>query len=372
MKRLILTENQIKNVIDSIINEQKVLSKKTETKPSKVYNISNSFASGQYKLTNTKDIIDAMNSINSEIEGFSDNQKFIITIESSESAVPPPKGMAVGDLSRLRGEAVKDFLKNGNYVPEGANVEFKNLDKGMQGPDWDPKKGKDWVEYKKNQYVTLSLQIIGSRTVTTICNFEENKSGGVARVEDDFVGYTKTFDIKSLPNGTKLKIMFAPHQMADMLVVQSGKNNISTGFVSNSPKSPQVNASVATALYYGYKGKIPTYFPGNIMELDKEDANIIFANTTMEGFKNLFGHVMPSQYFNWSKNIFMNSVKLFTFRTPSINQTNNDDPDFKKFNPSNDGSIAIVIPKDDSTTSLTVKVYSPVGGTIWSLGATCL
>lgn len=372
MKKIIISEDQIRRIIDNIINEQKVLSRTTETRPSKVYNISNSFASGQYKLTNTKDIIAAMESINKEIEGFSDNQKFVITIESSESAVPPPKGMAVGDLSRLRGEAVNNFLKSGNYVPEGANVEFKNLDKGMQGPDWDPKKGKDWVEYKKNQYVTLSLQIIGSRTVTTICNFEENKSGGVARIEDDFVGYTKTFDISSLPNGTKLKVMFAPKSMPDMLVVQAGKNNISTGFVSNAPTSPFNNAALATALYYGYKGKIPPYYPTDIVQLEKEDAKQIFARATMEGMKNYFGHIMPAQYFNWSKDIFMNSVKMYTFAKNSVKQTNNDDPDFKKFNPSNDGATAIVVIKDESTTSLTVKVYSPVGGTIWSLGATCL
>lgn len=372
MKKIIISEDQIRRIIDNIINEQKVLSRTTETKPSKVYNISNSFASGQYKLTNTKEIIAAMQAINGEIEGFTDNQKFVITIESSESAVPPPKGMAVGDLSRLRGEAVKNFLKGGNYVPEGANVEFKNLDKGMQGPEWDPKKGKDWVEYKKNQYVTLSLQIIGSRTVTTICNFEENKSGGVARIEDDFVGYTKTFDISSLPNGTKLKVMFAPHSMPDMLVVQSGKKNISTGFVSNAPTSPFNNASLATALYYGYKGKIPPHFPSKIVQLDKEDAKQIFARSSVQDLQKYFGHVMPAEYFNWNYNIFMNSVKIYTFAEQSIKLTNNDDPDFKKFNPSNNGAVAVVITKDESTTSLTVKVYSPVGGTVWSLGATCL
>jgi hypothetical protein len=362
MRKIILTENQIKRVINKVINEQQVLSKTTETKPSKVYNISNSFASGQYKLSNTKDIIGAMESINKEIEGYGENTQFVITIESSESTVPPPAGMKVGDLSRLRGEAVKSFLENGNYVPKDANVNFKNLDKGVQGPAWDTTKGKDWSEYKKNQYVTLSLQIIGSKTVETICNFSQNMSGGVAKKENNFVGYTKTIDISKLPNGTKLKISLTPYSAADMLVVKMGEVSKSTGFISNNPESSVVRATLATALYYGYGGKVPSYMPSGFVELNREEKEAIFKNLEMDGLKSYWGHVMNPQVFTWSKNIFLNSVKMYSFTdSSSINLVSDDQT-----------SSSIEIVKNQNTPSITMSVYSPVGGTVWKLDAQCL
>jgi len=376
MKGIVITESQVKMIVGYIfgqemnISEQKVLATKTETKPSKVYNISNSFASGQYKLTNTKDIIAAMEAINKEIADYPENQTFIINVESSESAVPPPAGMSVGDLSRLRGEAVEKFLRNGKYVAD--NVEIKKVDKGVQGPDWDINKGKNHLDYKKNQYVTLSLQVIGSRTVETICNFSEKMEGGVARKEDDFVGYSKTIDVSKLPNGTKFKIVFSPKQMADLLVVNAGSFNYNSGFVSSAPTSPLINACVATALYYGYNGNIPNHFPSNIVPLDKYDAQDIFQNSNFENFAYYWGHVMDRQYFTWGKNIFLNSVKLYTFDGPTIKQTTTDDPDFRQLNPNNDGSVGVTLTKDQSMSSVTMRVYSPVGGTLWALGAKCL
>ncbi len=376
MRRIVITENQAKMIVDHIfgqeinINEQKVLATTTETKPSKVYNITNSFASGQYKLTNTKEIVTAMQSINKEIAEYPDNQQFIVNVVSSESAVPPPSGMKVGDLSKLRGDAVENFLRNGKYIND--NVQIKKIDKGVQGPAWDVNKGRNAEEYKKNQYVTLSLQIIGSKTIQTICNFTENKLGGVARKEDDFVGYSKTIDISSLPTGTKFKIVFSPRQMADMLVVNAGSFNESTGLASSNPSSPMINASVATALYYGYNGNIPKHFPQNIVQLDREAAEEVYKNMDVSGFKIMWGHVMDQQYFGWSKNIFLNSVKLYTFSNQVIKQTTTDDPDFKELNPNNDGSVGITVTKDATMSSVTMRVYSPVGGTIWGLGAKCL
>jgi hypothetical protein len=81
---------------------------------------------------------------------------------------------------------------------------------------------------------------------------------------------------------------------------------------------------------------------------------------------------MDQQYFGWSKNIFLNSVKLYTFNNQVIKQTTTDDPDFKELNPNNDGSVGITVTKDATMSSVTMRVYSPVGGTIWGLGAKCL
>jgi hypothetical protein len=375
--KIILLEKQIKDLITNVVvNEQKVLSSTTETKPSKVYNISNSFASGQYKLTNTKAINDAMNKINEEIKEYPNNQQFIVNVESSESAVPPPMGMKVGDLSRLRADAVQKFMIPN--LPE--NVKINIVDKGVQGPSWDLKKGKDWMEYKKNQYVTLSLQIIGSRTVETICNFTENMEGGVAKKEDDFVGYTKTIDVSKLPNGTKFKIVFSPHSMADMLVVNAGSFSQSTGLVSNQASDPLVNACIATTLVYGYGGKIPNYFPNNFVRLDKYDALDMFEGKRVSDLWSLFRHVIDHERFmregtNNMKLIdeFLQTTPLYTFTdNTTIKQTTTDDPDFWELNPYHNGSVGITITKDESMSSVTMRVYSPVVGTQWNLGAKCL
>ncbi len=81
---------------------------------------------------------------------------------------------------------------------------------------------------------------------------------------------------------------------------------------------------------------------------------------------------MDRQYFTWGKNIFLNSVKLYTFDGPTIKQTTTDDPDFRQLNPNNDGSVGVTLTKDQSMSSVTMRVYSPVGGTLWALGAKCL
>lgn len=370
MKKIIVTENQAKTIVDYIISEQAVIGTNTETKQSKVYNISNSFASGQYKLTNTKDIIAAMQAINKEIAGYPENQQFIINVESSESAVPPPAGMNVGDLSRLRGEAVENFLRSGKYITD--KVQVKKVDKGVQGPAWDVNKGKNAKEYKDNQYVTLSLQVIGSKVASIICDFNETKQGGVARAEDDFVGYNKTIDVSGLPNGTKFKIAFSPLSMADMMVVTAGSETRSTGLVSSAPTSPMIKAAVATALWYGYDGNVPKHFYGSaIRELSKQEKQELFGLWSMDNLKYMWGHVMKKADWDWPE-AFLTNNRLYTYAANVIRGTFKD-PDIQKLTPNGDGSgVQMIFTKDQSMSSITIKVYSPVGGTIWSLGAKCV
>ncbi|MEY4573400.1 MAG: hypothetical protein RLZ10_2690 [Bacteroidota bacterium] len=378
MKRIVVTENQAKMIVDYIIGQEMTISEQanfgtnTETKESKVYNISNSFASGQYKLTNTKDIIAAMQAINKEIAGYPANQKFMINVVSSESAVPPPAGMAVGDLSRLRGEAVEDFLRKGKYITD--DIQVKKIDKGVQGPAWDVNKGKNDPEYKKNQYVTLSLQVIGSKVSSVICDFNENVNGGVAQPENDFISYNKTIDISGLPNGTKFKIAFSPLQMADMMIVTAGSDRRSTGFVSSAPGSPMIKAALATALWYGYDGQVPDYFQGAsaIRELSKQEKQEIFGMISMSAIQAMLGHVMKKVDWNWPE-AFLSNNRLYTFAANVIRTTRKDDPDIQTLTPEGDGQASVMIfTKDQSMSSVTITVYSPVGGTKWSLGAKCL
>jgi hypothetical protein len=378
MKRIIVTENQAKMIVDYIIGHEVTISEQsnfgtnTETKESKVYNISNSFASGQYKLTNTKDILAAMQAINKEIAGYPANQKFIINVVSSESAVPPPVGMKVGDLSRLRGEAVETFLRSGKYITD--SVEVKKIDKGVQGPSWDINKGKNDPEYKKNQYVTLSLQIIGSKVSSVICDFNENVNGGVAKPENDFISYNKTIDISDLPNGTKFKIAFSPLQMADMMIVTAGSDKRSTGFVSSAPGSPMIKAALATALWYGYNGQVPDYFEGAsaIRQLSKQEVQELLGPYSVSSLKEMWGHVMKKVDWSW-EDAFLSNNKFYTFAANVIRTTRKDDPDIQTLTPEGDGQASVMVfTKDQSMSSVTITIYSPVGGTKWSLGAKCI
>jgi hypothetical protein len=158
VKKLIVTENQIKKIIDTLLAED------IEEKMSNNFDIVNSFPSGSWDLKNTQEIDAALKSINNEILKYPKKSKFVIDIESSESRVPnktikdPATGkpMLPGVLSHYRAMAVENYLKG----KVGNNVKITKTEKGAQGPKW---KGDDpgLDIYTKWQYVNLSLKISG-------------------------------------------------------------------------------------------------------------------------------------------------------------------------------------------------------------------
>jgi hypothetical protein len=156
MKKFIITENQLKTIVDKLI---------TEANPGveeKEINISNSFTSGEYNLTSTKAIDDAITEIT---KMFPSGSKIDVTIEASESRVPNKingQYVPVGTLSKMRGDIIKKYL-DGKKLP---NFNFKIRDMGVQGPEFikqdlkNPKKPFDNPRDKKYipyQYVKLKI-----------------------------------------------------------------------------------------------------------------------------------------------------------------------------------------------------------------------
>jgi hypothetical protein len=89
MRTLILTENQIKRVIDNIINEQNTNSSVFTV------NFQNAFGSGQYNFTPEYEKI--VNDAVEKIDQFVKNKKlsnFKLVISSGESQVPNPEGFS--------------------------------------------------------------------------------------------------------------------------------------------------------------------------------------------------------------------------------------------------------------------------------------
>jgi len=148
MKKIIITENQLKKVVDKLI---------TEANPGveeKEINISNSFTSGEYNLTSTQAIDDAITEIT---KMFPQGSKIDVTIESSESRVPNKingEYVPVGTLSKMRGDIIEKYL-NGKKLP---NFTFKKKDMGVQGPKFiknvDNPKDEKYIPY---QYVKLKI-----------------------------------------------------------------------------------------------------------------------------------------------------------------------------------------------------------------------
>jgi len=148
MKKFIITENQFKKVVDKLIMEANPGVEEKEI------NISNSFTSGEYNLTSTQAIDDAITEIT---KMFPQGSKIDVTIESSESRVPNKingEYVPIGTLSKMRGDIIEKYL-NGKKLP---NFTFKKKDMGVQGPKFiknvDNPKDEKYIPY---QYVKLKI-----------------------------------------------------------------------------------------------------------------------------------------------------------------------------------------------------------------------
>jgi hypothetical protein len=148
MKKIIINENQLKTVVDKLIVEANPGVEEKEI------NISNSFKSGEYNLTSTQAIDDAITEIT---KMFPQGSKIDVTIESSESRVPNKingEYVPVGTLSKMRGDIIEKYL-NGKKLP---NFTFKKKDMGVQGPKFiknvDNPKDEKYIPY---QYVKLKI-----------------------------------------------------------------------------------------------------------------------------------------------------------------------------------------------------------------------
>lgn len=162
-----LHENATKN--HYLFKEQKIVTNVGEEEIFELPN--NTFPSGEYSNFNKEAVNTLIENIKQYIQKFPLNQKFDITIESSESKVPNKSvGLAQGDLSKLRAKEMENYLK----TKFEKNVNFTIDDKGAQGPEWTPPSGanKDEIQrlarqkiYTDWQYVKFRIKVRGEKQV---------------------------------------------------------------------------------------------------------------------------------------------------------------------------------------------------------------
>jgi hypothetical protein len=227
MKTIILTENQIKRVLTTINSEKKLVNEQVaQLKPIKQFNINNSFKSGQFQLTNTSEIDAAISEING-IVAKTPNIMYDVVITSSESKVPNRGvGLKPGDLSLKRGQEAEKYIKN----KLGEKVSLKNNNLGIQGPEWNPSKGKDNPEYTKYQYITISLVVSAGQKPTSskdACNWSFKSPGGQGDPSKNYI--TANEEVQG-----KGDLTITTGSIPDRMVVVNAKNQIvkDSGYVA--------------------------------------------------------------------------------------------------------------------------------------------
>jgi hypothetical protein len=227
MKTIILTETQVKTVIDKFITEQTTTPQ--TTKPIKQFNINNSFASGKFQLTTTKEIDAAINEING-IVSKTPNVKYDVVVTSSESKVPNRGvGLKPGELSLKRGQSAEIYIKE----KLGDKVNFKVNNLGAQGPEWNPTSGSDNPQYTKFQYVTISLMISADQPTNNtdeICRWSFKAPGEQGEAAKNYV--TANEAVKGKGNLT-----ITTGSIPDRMIVVNSQNQIvkDTGYVATKP-----------------------------------------------------------------------------------------------------------------------------------------
>jgi len=233
MRTVVLTESQIKNIIDQMLEEQVAPSTTqvkpvAQVKPIKQFNITNSFKSGQFQLTTTEQIDVAINEING-IVSKTPNVKYDVVVTSSESKVPNRGvGLKPGELSLKRGQSAVNYIKS--KLGEKVTLQIKNL--GAQGPEWDQSKGNTNPEYTKYQYVTIGLVVSGgeSGAGNNVCGLNIKGEGKQGKPENNYV----TTNLKLEGKG---QLSIATGSIPDRMVITNSKNQITkdSGFVATAP-----------------------------------------------------------------------------------------------------------------------------------------
>lgn len=206
---------------------------KEATDPNKIsFNISKSFPSGKFNISDTSEIDTAISQIQSLLKSGEGNFDTIV-INSSESNVPNRGvGMQVGDLSKKRAAEVEKYIKG----KLGGTVNVQINDLGPQGPEWDTTKGSNHPDYTNNQFVKLSLsaqknpqpKITGGND--SICRLNIDKPGKQGLASNNYI----TTDRKLIDFGT---ITLNSESIPDRMVIYNSKNQIvkDTGYVTTRP-----------------------------------------------------------------------------------------------------------------------------------------
>lgn len=375
-----LHESATKNLY--LVSEQIVTKtdeeKKSDFKPVKLANL---FGYGQYE---SQEVLNKLKELKPQILDFmknNDSSSFTINISGGESRVTNPEGFETpGSLALARANFVKDAfyglfpeeIKSGQIkIVSPENVSQVSIGdteyfKGSANSKHQNKNERKWYldhvnDYATEQFVDFNVVGSGKKTQTNyVCNWNDEAAGGLADAKKNFVFKEQTFDISKIPNGQKIKLILNPAEVPDMLTVNVGNKFYTTGFVGQGGKFWSL--ILATILGNTYNGNPPKPFPQGIKQVDYK--TILDGYTAVESLEQLLGHVVKIDWKGgWEKQV--PKIKWYQYdQSPIDSNTNN--PDLKgKYG----GSI--IITKEQGMDSLTYRVYSPIGTTIWKLFIRC-
>lgn len=162
MKKLILKENQVKNLIDNLVVEQQT------NKVVFSVDFQNAFPSGQFEFTpNYEKIVnDNVEKINQFIKG-KKLENFKLVISCGESQVPNPVGFEEkGSLAKKRGEVLKGYLDN--VLPKilGTTPTIEISQPIIGKTPWVAgKNSKDDPKYTVEQFVKVNVVLVAGTPV---------------------------------------------------------------------------------------------------------------------------------------------------------------------------------------------------------------
>jgi hypothetical protein len=400
MKKVILSEEQIKRMIDNlVINEQNVVvGQKTDTSTTvenKVFPITqlgDKFEFGQYDSPNVKNTIE---SLKPQIENFikdSDSREFKVNIVAGESQVTNPKGFETkGSLALARANSVKkyfeeifpDLIKNGvlKIVSPTDINQVKIGETQYGGPKSGDNKNPEKIKlYKNEQFVNFNIVGSGSKnttkTTTTnlVCNFVNNAKGGVAKLSNDFLYNTNqdgtgpnTFDVSGLPDGSKIRVIFNTFTIPDLMTIEMGSYSYNTGFLGSRQNGMSTDLATTLGNAYLTRGKeIPSQYPQNIVRATPETSREYLRLLKDEDYREYFGHIFPNGVPR------KKDLIVYIFDQDPIKSY---DSTFTTQNSKGnlDGSGAIIdLVKKAGDTILKINIYSPLGATAWRLETKCI
>jgi hypothetical protein len=352
-KRLYLSEQKITTITsDTSFPEQ---------------NVGNQFNFGEYQSNVVKNSISALKPKIYEFIKNNGGKQFIVNVSAGESNVTNPKGFEEkGSLALARANSVKqyfqeifpDLIKNGTLIikvpADASKVAFGKTPYDKTKGDYNNPQKREL--YNKEQFVTFD--IVGSGQVKKIiadfCSFSKAAAGKVALPSVEFKSYNRDLDISKVTEGKDLTVTLDPVSVPDMLVVTIGTQVLSSGFVGNG--SLVYQAALATILgnQYLLKDKeIPSVFPSDIIPMSNSEARTIFYND--DNLKQYFQHVITDVNWGQSKEVLLKTIKFYKFKT----------------NPIKKSPGVITVKKPANVNDINIKVYSPIGTTIWTLTGSC-
>ena len=321
-----------------------------------------------------------------------------ISIQGGESRVPNPEEFSVrGSLANARRDNLINYLQN--ILKRSLNIvpEISPLPSVLGNTLWiinekDPNYIANVTDNRNDQRFTIeqfvTVKVIAKQTQTRkpdpeedkiippICNFTiDAKSGLVGSKNNNFITYDNTFDVKDIPNGNKIKITFASYFVPDLMIIKAGNKVYNTGWIG---EYTDYSSLLATVLGNAYNGRPPLPFPQDIELWTVEEAIKQWGTYNKDQLKDEMSHVLTNV--NWNKNTInqIEQITWYNFKTNPIKQ---------KLIPREGDQIKIIsrsgnditgnygdtitIIKDSSFESIDIKIYSPLGTTIWDIVGRC-